>query len=186
MFTASFPAMIQANLETSLGVDESRRVVTSSAVAVTGLVVLVAMWRVWIETPPPPRSPAPLILRSSAPLPPSQTWLVPIKAATFILLIYLLFTCLWFQAWYTLWPLALAALLPEGETGRIAVLLSYSALWKTIIFDFFLYTSNPLPPRIWRESLLGPATLGVAWGYGVYAAARKWQRASIQNLKSKI
>ena len=43
-------------------------------------------------------------------------------------LFYLLFTCLWCQSWHTLWPSALAAILPEGETSRIAVLLSYSAL----------------------------------------------------------
>jgi hypothetical protein len=88
-------------------------------------------------------------------------------------LFYLLFTCLWFQSWYTLWPLALAAILPEGEMGRIAVLLSYSALWKTIIFDYFIYRGGPLPPRLWRETWLGPATLGVTWSYGAYAFARK-------------
>lgn len=164
LFTASLPAMIQANLETELGVEESRRVVTNGALALTGLIVLIAMRRVWIETPQIP----------------SSAWLVPIKASTFVLLIYLLFTNLWFQSWYTLWPLALAALLPEGETGRIAVLLSYSAVWKTIIFDFFLYTGGPLPPRIWRETLLGPATLGVTWLYGIYAALRKW-RVALQN-----
>jgi len=151
LFTASFPALVQVHLEGALGVGQSRLVVSRVALALTSLVVAAAMWRTWVE----------------------KDWLAPIRASTFVLLFYLLFTCLWFQSWYTLWPLALAAILPEGETGRIAVLLSYSALWKTIIFDYFIYRGGPLPPRIWRESWLGPATLGVPWFYGAYAFARK-------------
>ncbi len=154
MFTASLPALIQVNLEPAIGRDESRRIVTNGAILLTGLAVLAAMWRTWVEMG-------------------ESQWVVPIKASTIVLLVYLLFTCLWFQSWYALWPLALAALLPEGESGRIAVLLSYSALWKTIIFDFFLYTGGQLPPRLWRETRLGPAMLGVTWSYGVYAAVKR-------------
>ncbi len=173
LFTSSLPAIAQAQLEGSIGVDESRRAVREVALGLTGLVVAAAMWRTWVETSASP-------VRKNAErgrVGEGINWLVPIRASTFVLLFYLLFTCLWFQSWYAIWPLALAALLPEGETGRIAVLLSYSALWKTIIFDFFLYTGGPLPPRVWRESMLGPATLGVTWLYGLYAAVRKLLRA---------
>jgi hypothetical protein len=170
MFTASLPAMLQANLESTFGIEASRRLVTNGALIATGLVVTLAVWRVWSETPPGGSS--------SPTLPYSAVWLVPIKASTFVLLFYLLFTCLWFQAWYALWPLALAALLPEGESGRIAVLLSYSAIWKTIIFDFFLNPGDFLTPRLWRETWLGPATLGITWLYGIYAAVRKGLSAS--------
>ena len=176
LFTASLPAMIQANLEASLGVAESKSLVTNGALAFMGAVVLAAVWRTWVETIPAlaPASPA---AQAGAGDPTgagqAEQWLVPVKAAAFILLCYLLFACLWFQAWYSLWPLAVAALLPEGEAGRLAVLLSYSALWKTIIFDYFLYRGGPLPPRVWRETWLAPTTLGVAWGYGLYALVRK-------------
>jgi hypothetical protein len=118
------------------------------AALLMGAVVLLQTWRTW-------RRPG---------------WLSPVRASAHILLFYLLFTCLWFQQWYALWPLALAAILPEGATARLAVLLSYAALWKTIIFDSFLYRGGSLPPRVWRESLLGPATLGLAWLYAAYAA----------------
>jgi hypothetical protein len=53
-------------------------------------------------------------------------------------------------------------------------------LWKTIIFDYFLYRGGSLPPRVWRESLLGPATLGLAWLYAAYVriANSRWRVAS--------
>lgn len=169
LFTTSLPAMAQAQLEGSIGLDESRRVVREVALSLTALAVVAAMWRTWVETPPSSGRRFSDRERTRE----GVNWLAPIRASTFVLLFYLLFTCLWFQSWYTIWPLALAALLPEGETGRIAVLLSYAALWKTAIFDFFLYTGGPLPPRVWRETVLGPSTLGVIWLYGLYAASRK-------------
>jgi len=153
MFTSSLPAVIQTQLEGPLGPEQSQQIVSRAALGLTGLVAAAAAWRTWVE----------------------EDWLSPLRASTFVLLFYLLFTCLWFQSWYTLWPLALAALLPEGETSRIAVLLSYAALWKAIVFDFFLYRGGPLPPRAWRETLLGPITLGLAWFYGVYALIRKFK-----------
>lgn len=148
LFTTSLPAVVQAQLEPSLGVEASRRMVARVAALVMGAVVFLQTWRTW-------RRPG---------------WLSPVRASAHILLFYLLFTCFWFQQWYALWPLALAAILPEGATARLAVLLSYAALWKTIIFDYFLYRGGSLPPRVWRESLLGPATLGLAWLYTAYAA----------------
>lgn len=171
LFTASLPALVQARLEEPLGGDTSRDIVVRVASGLTVLIVIAATWRTWVETPTPalPRAEQHGAGRG-------EEWLAPIRASTFALLFYLLFTCLWFQSWYTLWPLALAAILPEGETSRIAVLLSYAALWKAIIFDFFLYQGGPLPPRVWRETVLGPATLGVTWCYGAYAFALKMFR----------
>ena len=160
LFTASLPALIQAQLEQPLGVDASQRTVA----AVAALVILAAVgyqtWRVWSI-----RAPAS-----------SGNWLEPIQACAHILLFYLLFACLWFQPWYTLWPLALAALLPEGAVARTVVLLSYAAAWKTIIFDDFVYTGGPLPPKVWRETLLGPITLGLTWLYVAYRIVRGWRR----------
>jgi hypothetical protein len=151
LFTTSLPALAQIHLEPLLGVESSQRLVSALALLLTGAVVLVQAWRVW-------RSPQ---------------WTMVVRAFAYVLLFYLLVTCLWFQAWYTMWPLALAALLPEGKLARLIVLVSYSAIWKTIFFDFVLYRGGPLPPRLWRESWLGSLTLGLGWGYAV-----------ISNLKS--
>jgi hypothetical protein len=72
--------------------------------------------------------------------------------------------------------LALAALLPEGGLARTTVLLSYASLWKPIVFCL-LYLGGKLPPRLWRETWLGPATLGVVWLYvGYLRLKQQWVR----------
>jgi hypothetical protein len=55
-------------------------------------------------------------------------------------------------------------------------LLSYAALWKFIIFDFFLHGNGPIPPVQIRELILGPATLGVVWIFSLAAVLAKWRR----------
>jgi hypothetical protein len=150
LFTASLPALIQAHLELPLGLMMSQRLVARITLLALGFAVLFQTLRVWRE----------------------PDWLAPVRAAARLLLFYLLFTCLWFQSWYALWPLALAALLPEGALGRAIVLLSYSALWKTFVFDFFIFSGKKLPPRLLRETLLAPVTLGLTWLYAGYALLR--------------
>lgn len=154
LFTSSLLTLAYLQLEDHWGSEASKEIVARMALALTVVVVVAAVWRTWVE----------------------KDWLSPIRAMHFILLFYLLFTCLWFQSWYVLWPLALAAILPEGEAGRTTVLLSYVVFWKFIIFDFFLRGAGPIPPLMARESILGPATLGIVCLYGLYAAFLKWQR----------
>jgi len=78
---------------------------------------------------------------------------------------------------FTSAALALAALLPEGAMARTVVLLSYAAVWKTIVFDFFLVPGRSWPPRLVRETLIGPATLGIVWLYAGYVLiARRLSR----------
>jgi hypothetical protein len=148
MFTTSLPAVAQAQLEVPLGREASQHDVAWAALGLTAVAALWGGWRVWA--------------RGDS----------PVRAGTIVLLFYVLVTCLWFEAWYAIWPLAFAALLPEGALARTAVLLSYAALWKTIVFDFFLYRGGALPPRTWRETLLGPVTLGVVWLYAAYSWLR--------------
>jgi hypothetical protein len=142
--------LIQARLEQRVGPADSQRLVSVTAAGAMAVVVVLAAWRA---------------ARGA-------NWLAPVRASAAILLFYLLIAGLWFQAWYAIWPLALAALLPEGALARLIVLLSYSAVWKTIVFDFLLYRGGPLPPKAWRETWLGPATLGLAWLYAAYAGLR--------------
>ncbi len=165
LFTASLPALFQAQLEPGLGVDASQRMVAAVTALLTLTAVAYQAWRVWRADPR------------------GADWLAPVRASTHILLFYLVFACLWFQPWYTLWPLALAALLPEGAVARTVVLLSYAAAWKTIIFDDFVYTGGPLPSKVWRETLLGPITLGLVWLYIAYRLLLGWRRSAMRRLR---
>ena len=155
LFSSSLPAMLQVLTEGWLGREMSQLVVSRFAYLCLLIMVGVTTWRVWRARPP----------------------FDLVQAFTGVLVFYLLFAVLWFQPWYAIWPLALAALLPEGVLSRTAVLLSYASLWKAIIFNFFLVPGK-LPPRLWREMWLAPATLGIVWLYALYAwLQRRWNSA---------
>ncbi len=94
------------------------------------------------------------------------------NAGASILLFYLLVACLWFQAWYAVWPVAIAALLPDGALTRGALLLSLAATWKMPLFEFVLVPGTVLPPRDWREWRITLGTLGTAWALFVYQFAK--------------
>ena len=160
LFTASLPALVQAQLEKPLGQQASQQLAARAALLLTGCAVAAQTWRAWRKT----------------------DWLAPARAWARILLFYLLFTCLWFQSWYTLWPLALAAILPEGALSRTIVLLSYSAIWKTITFDFFLFRKDKPLPRLQREAILGPVTLGLTWLYMGYVLLRTQITGRVEKL----
>lgn len=160
LFTTSLPAFVQAQLEPRLGLADSQRLVSVVAAGATALVALLAGVWTWRRA--------------------AADWLTSVRAVAGVLLVYLLVACLWFQAWYAIWPVALAALLPEGALARLIVLFSYSALWKTIIFNFWLYPGGRLPPQVWRETWLGPATLGLTWAYGAYALFRRLGRRVLE------
>ncbi len=153
LFSSSLPALAQVYLEQVAGAGPSQVIISRAALVILGALVLIPMWRIGSS-------------------PRSLNWIAVIRAWTALLLFYLLFAALWYQAWYAIWPLALAALLPEGILARTTVLLSYASLWKTIIF-FFIFPGGQLPPRLWRETWLGPLTLGIVWLYVVYSRFRK-------------
>ena len=159
LYTTSLPAFIQAQLQLQfhLGAKSSQAIVASAAYAALVVFILFQMRRVWKDTPLDGES-AGQTTPASAP--------AFIRAATWTLLFYLIFACDWFQPWYSLWPLALAALLPEGTLTWTAMLLAYLSLWKMPIFNFFLFpSSRHIPPANVRETLLGPLTLGLVWLY---------------------
>jgi hypothetical protein len=153
LFTTSLPTLAHLQLENTWGKEASGEIVARAALALTGVVVAAAAWRTWVE----------------------KDWLSPVRAMHFILLFYVLFACTWFQAWYVLWPLSLAVILPEGKARWTTVLLSYAVLWKFIVFDFFLHGTGPVPPLRERELILAPAVLGIVWLYALYAALN-WRR----------
>lgn len=151
MFTTSLPAVGWAILQGPWGKELAAARVSLIA---AGLTVVVALWqagRAWRD----------------------RSWLGFTRAAYVTLMTYLLVTCLWFQSWYAIWPLGLAALLPPGHAARLAVLLGYGALAKPLIFEPLWLWQRPLPPKAWRELRLGPAVLALPWLYVLIVWARQ-------------
>ena len=147
LFTTSLPAVSFVVLEKQLGIESAVSVVSRIAAGLTALFALVQARGVWRN----------------------RTWLAFPQAAFNILMFYLLLTCLWFQTWYAVWPLGIAALLPPGHAARLGALFGYAVLTKTLIFGPWWLWIRPLPSRFWREIRLGPAVLAVPWLYALFA-----------------
>ncbi len=89
-----------------------------------------------------------------------------IHAALSILLFYLLVTIAWFQTWYVVWLLPLAALLPDGFVTRGVLLFCGVALWKMPLYDFVLFRNvRPIPPQWWRELWITLGVMSAPWIY---------------------
>jgi hypothetical protein len=151
LFTTSLPAVAHALL-TEWGATSAVGPTVAQGAAL--LTVVVALWQgvqAWRD----------------------RSWLSFPFAACNILFFYLLCTCLWFQSWYAVWPLGLAAILPPGHAARLAALFGYVALTKQLIFEPLWLWSRPLPPKPWRELRLGPAVLAIPW---LYLLGLQWVR----------
>ena len=148
LFTTSLPAVATTLLASPLGADQASKATSTVA---AGLTFAFALWqglRAWRN----------------------RSQLAFAQATLNILLFYLLLTCLWFQQWYAVWPLAIAALLPPGPAVYLAFITGYSTLLaKHLIIGPMLLWIRPLPPKAWRELRLGPLVLGMSWLYGLYA-----------------
>ena len=102
-------------------------------------------------------------------------WLRLARAGLNILLFYLLVTVLWFQEWYWLWPLGLAALLPGGPLQGFVAAGSFTVLLKPLVVAPYLLWRLPLPREAWREPRLTAGVMGLPWLASIYLLARrKW------------
>jgi hypothetical protein len=147
LLTSSLPAAAWAMLQSSWGQQPASERISLLAAGMTGLFALWQAVRAWRD----------------------GDWLSFPRAAFNILMFYLLLTCLWFQNWYAIWPLGLAALMPLGFELRLAVFLSFAALAKPLLFEPLWLWQRPLPPKAWRELRLGPAVMLLPWLYVLYA-----------------
>ncbi|NJN95901.1 MAG: hypothetical protein HC875_18235 [Anaerolineales bacterium] len=145
LFTASLPAVIRAWLYLTWGVKDIGWIIGLVAAGLTGLFVLWQSRRAWAN----------------------PSWLSFAEAGFNILIFYLLVTCLWFQQWYAIWPLVIAALLPPGHAPRLAVLFGFAAMSKHLIFGPLLFWVRPRPPRAELELIFGPAVLLLPWLYAL-------------------
>lgn len=92
-----------------------------------------------------------------------------IEAAIQVLLFYLLVTCLWFQNWYNLWPMSLAALLKPSPTRRMVWLAGFAALSKPLGIGPLLFWSSPKLGQPWLEIWFTLGVLGLPWLYWLFS-----------------
>jgi hypothetical protein len=141
LFTTSLPAVTHALLADPLGEERSASMVSLAAAVIT---VLFAFWQG---------------VRASR----EPSWQSFVQAAFAILMFYLLFTCLWFQQWYLIWPLGMIPLLPTGYLVWLGVSFGFTALSKPLVFEpLWLWTRSSFD-RSWLELRLGPAVLAFPW-----------------------
>jgi hypothetical protein len=158
LLTSSLPAAAWAILQSSWGQQPASERISLIAAGMTALFALWQAVRAWQD----------------------GEWLSFPRAAFNILMFYLLLTCLWFQNWYAIWPLALAALLPAGFQMRLAVFFSFAALAKPLILEPLWLWQRPIPPKTWRELRLGPAVMLLPWLYVLYT----WLQARLPRRRS--
>ncbi len=149
LLTTSLPAVAYVALIPWLG-EKTMTVVNLTA---GGLTLMFALWQGWRAA----RTPDALSF---------------IRASFNIFMFYLLTTCPWFQSWYAVWPLALAALLPPGHLARLGTLFGFAVLSKPLVFGPLFLWIRPLPPKMWRELWLGPTVLMIPWVYALFIVWR--------------
>jgi alpha-1,6-mannosyltransferase len=166
MLTTSLPAWVWAWLRQSF---PHKYVASDLAKSIgriaAGLTIVYALWegvRAWRD----------------------RSWLSLARSALHVTLFYLLVTCLWFQNWYAIWPLGLAALFPAGYELGLAQLLGFVTLSKPLLVAPMVFARTPFPNQVWRELRLGPAVLALPWIGALLALAWAIRRGLARHLKA--
>jgi hypothetical protein len=160
LFSGSLPAFIYQVLRDRIGVKQAASLVGKNAAYLT---VIFALWQSWHASR-------------------DRSWLSFSRAAFNIMMFYLLVTCLWFQQWYTLWPLAIAALLPPGHFSALAILFTFTAINKQFIIGPVLFAKRPFPPQPWLELRFAVGMLAIPWMYALFSVWRFWYKTPQKGL----
>jgi hypothetical protein len=141
LVTTSLPAALSAWLEPVWGAALTNTILNWATIVATGLIVLWRSLCAWDD-------------RSRFSFARNAFW---------ILMGYLLFTCPWFQEWYTIWPIAIAAVIPSTPVVLLALVLNLGGLTKHFVFGPLWLWVRPLPAKEWIEMRLGPAVMALPW-----------------------
>ncbi len=141
LYTTSLPSIVHTQLRDLVDLTTLSQAISLAAAIITLAVALVI---------------ACLFVRE-------KSWMSYPKAALTIMLFYLLVTCLWFQQWYAVWLIGLAALLPLGRLTFIGYLLSFWVMTKVLVFAPPLLWVRPLAKAQYREFWLSVGVMGVPW-----------------------
>jgi hypothetical protein len=141
MYTTSLPAIIHTWYREEVDLVLLSQTVSWVTFGLTLLVALILAWRAHLD----------------------RSWLSYPKAALTTLLFYLLVTCLWFQQWYMVWPIGLAALLPMGGLAFLTLMTSFTVMTKVLIAAPPLLWARPLPRAQYRELWLSLEVMILPW-----------------------
>jgi hypothetical protein len=76
-----------------------------------------------------------------------------LRSTTYILFAYLLIAALWFMAWYALWLLPSAALLPRSPLRKAALWFTYLVTWQGLLYNYVTLRPGAWLPIPWRDLL---------------------------------
>lgn len=93
-----------------------------------------------------------------------------------ILVVYLLAATVWFQIWYVLWLVALAALLDGTRLQRLTLLFSYLVTFQPYLYNFVTLRPGHWAPVPWRDLLPVAVSMGGAALYLLFAALQRPRR----------
>jgi hypothetical protein len=170
MFTGSAATLLRQTLIPALDNKPSEgwevdtpvtnRVVSNGAWALLALVYAAQLWNAYQDRDP----------------------IAPFRALTVILTFYLLVACIWFQSWYALWIVALAALLENGPLRRLVLWFSYLVTWQSFLYNYVTLRPGlegwaPLP---WRDLVPVGVVIGGAWLYVGWYWLSTWLRGLVR------
>src|SRR5262249_3584439 len=99
-----------------------------------------------------------------------------VREMIIILLGYLLAAATWFQPWYAIWVVALAALLDNTPMRRLVLYFSYLVTWQSFIYNDVTLRPEGWAPIPWRDLIPIAITMGVAWSYIAIFWITTWLR----------
>lgn len=155
LYTTSLPAVADNLLQLNMDRTAAASLVSLTALTITAVAALLVAWRAWRD----------------------RSELSFTRSMFYLTAFYLLVTVPWFHAWYAVWIIGLAALLPIGHAVRFALLFSFAVLSKPLIFGpQLLWPTRPPEEARLIEVYLGPLVLALPWLYAIYGVIDTWLR----------
>ena len=139
-FHSSLPSLFLWLLQPRVPMGQAISLISGAALAVTVLFALVEGLRAWRD----------------------RSWLSFTRSAFHIVVFVILCTMLWLMPWYSLWPLALAALLPPGGATLLAQGMAFSLFGQPFVHAYLVLRQPGSSNSPWFQ-LRDPAVLGVPW-----------------------
>jgi hypothetical protein len=141
MYTTSLPAIIHTWLRDQIDLVLLSKTISWISAGLTLLASLYFAWRAAHD----------------------RSWLGYTKASLGVFLFYLLLTCLWFQQWYMVWVVGLAAILPLSGISFLVFMSSFTVMTKVLISAPVLLWARPLPRAQIRELWLSLEVMSLPW-----------------------